>query len=289
MNSDQFLQEVLGSSICPDGFEKIYKTFQGFQNAALSTLMEFHRVCEKNHVSYQLAFGSLIGAIRDGGQIPWDYDIDVLVPYPEKPKLVEALKRDLDDRYYFYSPETNRKCRHMLMRLAPKEYRTEGLHVDVFYLIGTPNDEETRKDFRQKVKSISQKRYGKFVNLLDEGMGEPRRFLRLLIKEKLPAMTTPLATIEREYEALCQKYPIEDSKYCVMADTWANWREFPTELITETMLISRDYGEIRVPVRYKELLTLLYGDYMRVPPLESRIREVVHNHDRILRFQNYHR
>ena len=78
MDSNQFYDEVVNSSLCPKDFDTIYREFRQFQEDTLETLREFHRVCEKNNVSYQLAFGSLLGAIRDNGQIPWDYDIDVL-------------------------------------------------------------------------------------------------------------------------------------------------------------------------------------------------------------------
>ncbi len=88
MDSSQFVNEVLNSDICPEGFEAIYEGFQTYQSDVLKVLKEFHRVCEKNGVTYQLAFGSLLGAIRDGGQIPWDYDIDVIVPFEEKGKLM---------------------------------------------------------------------------------------------------------------------------------------------------------------------------------------------------------
>ena len=124
MNSQEFLKEVLNSEICPSNFEIIYKSFLKYQKAAIDTLNEFHRVCEENKIQYQLAYGSLLGAIRDNGQIPWDYDVDVFVPFEEKDRLITSLKRDLDDKYYFYCPEVDSKCRHFVMRLAPKKYRT---------------------------------------------------------------------------------------------------------------------------------------------------------------------
>ena len=97
MNQKEFYNEVKDSNICPDNFEKIYDEFQKYQKATLSTLKEFHRVCEINNIRYQLAYGSLLGAIRDGGQIPWDYDIDVILPIEEKSTLIKALDRDLNN------------------------------------------------------------------------------------------------------------------------------------------------------------------------------------------------
>ena len=84
MNNEEFINEALTNKACPPNFKEVYNRFIVYQKEALNTLKEFHRVCEKNHIPYQLAFGSLLGAVRDGGQIPWDYDIDVMVPYSSK-------------------------------------------------------------------------------------------------------------------------------------------------------------------------------------------------------------
>ena len=52
MTSHEFLQEVLKSDFCPDNFERVYFEFQQYQQAAIDTLNEFHRVCEKNGIHY---------------------------------------------------------------------------------------------------------------------------------------------------------------------------------------------------------------------------------------------
>ena len=93
MTSEEFLKEVLSSPQCPDNFEEIYKEFQKYQKVTMDTLIEFHRVCEKSNIEYELAYGSLLGAIRDNGQIPWDYDIDVFVAFKDKARLIETLKK----------------------------------------------------------------------------------------------------------------------------------------------------------------------------------------------------
>ena len=281
MNSVEFLNEVINSGQCPSDFEKIYNEFQSFQLDALKTLKEFHRVCELNDVPYMLFYGSLLGVIRDHGQIPWDYDIDVIVAYEDKEKLIKALNKDLDNKYYYYCPDNNPKCRHMLMRLAPIEYRTEALHVDVFFLTGAPDNEEERKKFAKRIKELSNIRYGKLVNIKEEALGNPRRFFRLLIKEKIPTLIFSLNKLNKEYEQLCSKYRAKDANVCIHADTFAEFRNFPSELLWQTQLITTNFGEIRIPIYYHELLELVYGKYMEIPPIERRIHEVMYNYHRI--------
>lgn len=76
MTFDEFEREALGSDLAQDIFKTDYAEFRKLQCLAWDALKEFCRICEKNNINYMLGFGSLLGAIRDGGQIPWDYDIE---------------------------------------------------------------------------------------------------------------------------------------------------------------------------------------------------------------------
>ncbi len=282
MTSEEFLKEVLSSPLCPDNFEEIYKEFRKYQKIAMDTLVEFHRVCEKSNIEYELAYGSLLGAIRDNGQIPWDYDIDVFVAFKDKERLIETLKKELDDKYYFYCPEVNQKCRHVIMRLAPKGYRSEALHVDVFYYVGTPNSVEERKLHIEQIKRTAHTRYCKLVNCKEEAGGNVKKYIRLML-DKMKYSMKKIEDLKNEYEKLCQMYPIDKSDYLVSADVFADWYEFPRILFEETELFHTVDGTFRIPKQYAELLTLVYKDYMNIPDLDTRIREVM-THFNYLKF-----
>lgn len=282
MTSEEFLKEVLSSPLCPDNFEEIYKEFLKYQKITMDTLIEFHRVCEKSNIEYELAYGSLLGAIRDNGQIPWDYDIDVFVAFKDKERLIETLKKELDDKYYFYCPEVNQKCRHVIMRLAPKGYRSEALHVDVFYYVGTPNSVEERKLHIEQIKRTAHTRYCKLVNCKEEAGGNVKKYIRLML-DKMKYSMKKIEDLKNEYEKLCQMYPIDKSDYLVSADVFADWYEFPRILFEETELFHTVDGTFRIPKQYAELLTLVYKDYMNIPDLDTRIREVM-THFNYLKF-----
>ena len=282
MTSEEFLKEVLSSPLCPDNFEEIYKEFRKYQKITMDTLIEFHRVCEKSNIEYERAYGSLLGAIRDNGQIPWDYDIDVFVAFKDKERLIETLKKELDDKYYFYCPEVNQKCRHVIMRLAPKGYRSEALHVDVFYYVGTPNSVEERKLHIEQIKRTAHTRYCKLVNCKEEAGGNVKKYIRLML-DKMKYSMKKIEDLKNEYEKLCQMYPIDKSDYLVSADVFADWYEFPRILFEETELFHTVDGTFRIPKQYAELLTLVYKDYMNIPDLDTRIREVM-THFNYLKF-----
>ncbi len=284
MNRLEFLSEVKNSNRCPDSFEAVYSQFQVYQQVTLDTLLEVHRVCESNNVCYELAYGSLIGLVRDGGLVPWDYDIDIIVPYEQKQKLIDALNRDLKAGFYYYSPDNNEKCRHMKMRIAPVEYRTEAIHVDVWFFIGTPEEKDERASYVKRIARLSRLRFGKLVNLREESVGSPKEYLMLLCRSKLPSLFVSLRSIDEEYRRMCAMYSSSEATYCVPADTYAAWKEIPSKLLWDTEVVRCDYGEVRIPRHYDEILTILYGDYHTVPPLDDRIEEVMSNFERIVWF-----
>ena len=99
MTNEEFLEEALKSPECPANFKSMYKYFCTYQKMSIETLQEVTRIFEKRGIEYQLAYGSTLGAVRDGGQIPWDYDIDLYVPFYEREKLEAALATELDSKY----------------------------------------------------------------------------------------------------------------------------------------------------------------------------------------------
>lgn len=290
MNSKEFLAEALKSEKCPADFENIYRNFQKYQLLALNTLKEFHRVCEKNDITYMLIDGSLLGAVRNNGQIPWDYDIDVFVPLEQRDKLIEALRKDMSPDYYFYCPEINNKCRHFFMRVAPKGYRTEELHVDVFYYVGAPDDEEMRKKIAGRIETLITHRFSKLVNVREASYGRLKSFLRLTLN-KLKTLRISVDSEYTEFDQLKNKWPLNNTGYILRADQF-NWdrsyndghfRCYFAEDFAETVVYNTEVGSFRVPKGYQRILSETYGNYMSEPAIESCIREVISSYSKLMR------
>ena len=75
----------------------------------LKMILEFDRICRKNDIPYALGFGSALGVYNYQGFIPWDDDMDIVVPLEYFPKLCEACKNDLSEEYSFECYENNKK------------------------------------------------------------------------------------------------------------------------------------------------------------------------------------
>lgn len=86
------------------------------QQIQIELLTEFDRICRKHGLRYNISFGTLLGAIRHKGFIPWDDDIDVTVPWEDFDKLDEIMKLELDeDKYYFRCP-ANEENNHLIFK-----------------------------------------------------------------------------------------------------------------------------------------------------------------------------
>lgn len=278
MNCKQFYDEVVNSNLCPDGFDEIYRDFRKFQDLAMKTLLVFHQICEENSIHYQLAFGSLLGAIRDNGQIPWDYDIDVIIPFEERFKLVEALNKSLPKEYYYYCPETNKECRHFFMRVTPKGYRSDRLHVDVFYMIGAPKDEKDRVAFKNKMMKWFDYRYIKLVNVNDYPSYKKR--IKLIIK-KISLLCVPITIINRMLIEICEMYNPAVTNVSIPVITAYKQIYWETDELWDTKLIETDQGVFRIPKNYDKILKTIYKDYNRIYPLENRISEMLSTYGNI--------
>ncbi len=277
MNSSEF------ADMLPAECRPHYEAFRGYQRLAIETLREFHRVCEKRGVEYQLAWGSLLGAVRDNGQIPWDYDVDVFVRCDQREELIDALRAELSSRYYFTSIESESSCRNYIMRLAPEGYDSSALHVDVFFLMGTSADEATQKDHLRRMHAVAESRFRKLVNARKEAMGKPEAFLKMILK-KLLLLTTSVRSLDREYLRLIGEYPLDSALYWAEADSFAEQGCFSRDLLNETELIETELGVFRVSKSREKLLSEMYGEYMNYAPLDQRIEEFERHYKKLVAF-----
>lgn len=283
MTSQEFIEEVLASNICPQNFLEEYKDFQHYQKLATDTLREVHRIFDKNGIEYVLGFGSLLGAIRDNGQIPWDYDIDIFVPHVQNKKMIEVLKNELDEKYYFYGPSVDKKCPHGITKVTPKGYRSRELHVDIFYYTGTPEDENGRKEFQRRLTWIEEKRYAKYINPFTACRKDIKLFIALVLR-KLGTIGISGKKLRAEYEELCSKYPPKESTLLCGTTLGAKNRTYKQAEMCERILYKTSEGEFYITKHYEDVLKLLFGGSDAMLPLEDRLREFTNSYNRLKKY-----
>ena len=273
MDKHQFKQEI------HDYIEKKYNKFLEYQQYAIDILKEFHRICVEENITYYLSDGTLLGSIRDKGSIPWDYDVDVHVPYEEKDRLISALKTKLNSQYYIHCPEVDSKCRHFFLRVSKVGYNSSALHVDVFYVIGTPDDKSEYEKFSNKIRFVSNARYYKLINAKEESFGKRALYIYIMIHKILYGVI-PLKILNLIYDKLCLKYSYQNAKYYMTADVFG-YKRYSRDFNKTRKLIQ--IGDINyfIPSGYKEILKGVYNDYQSYPSIESRYNEFMKSLSRL--------
>lgn len=243
----------------------------------LLMMKEFHLVCEKHEITYFMGFGTLLGARRDGGLIPWDFDVDLLVKYSDKAKLITALKESLPEEYGFICPETNSEYEHFDMRIYKKGVHHQILHVDIFYLLDAPDDKKEFAKYGKKLIRLSKIRYAKLTDTGVMAKGHHRTGLLKAILQKVRYCYVPVWWLNYKHRRLCEKY--------VNCGTHTYFRTclheknlkylYPKEWFSEAVAVPFNGFEFLAPKQTDEILTLFYKDYMRYPALHERFYELV--------------
>lgn len=264
------------------------ETLRKVQMAELEVGIEFKRICDELHLDYFLDAGTLLGAVRHKGFIPWDDDMDFgmlrkdYITFLEKaPSVINSEKFFLqtmyNDRYYGVAFSKLRKKNTVYVESLAQDAKSEtGFFVDIFPYDVLPDDEEKRKTqgkqhglYRRMLLSKS----GYHV-WLTSGAGKAGTFIRK-IAYKIAAV--PLAfvskkAIVRKFDEICMRYNNEESEmfyaqsgcrgygeWAVSRDCFKSFAEMPFE--TETF---------KCPEDSDLYLKTIYHDYMKLPPEDQR-------------------
>ena len=265
MDNAEFIKEI------HDYIDQEYNQFNEYQNIVLDVLHQFCLLCDKNEIFYTMAYGTMLGAVRDHGQIPWDYDIDVFVPNSYRERLLSVLDTKLGDGFY-YTYKTNLKnypapC----LRICKKGYTYMALHVDVFFLVGTPESKLDRDKFVKNVNALSKTRMQKYVFYHLPPIKEVRikRFYHILSGLKLMLITSK--KLNRKEDRLFEMYKFEESSYC-MAFT-DDPITYPTSWFLEREIVKFGKLNVFVPKGYEGFLSKKFKSYSTYLSIKSRFRE----------------
>ena len=252
------------------------RTLQLFE---LDMLRDIKRVCESNGLCYYLYSGTLLGAVRHRGFIPWDDDIDIAMPYSDFLRFLEIGQAALGENYFLQTTDTDesfqlgyarvrRNCTTMI-RDWECDAGHHGVWIDIFPLISVGG----KLDVRLKKIMIP---LTNILCLSQEAFDKNRDWMRKTIgggKVALLSMLRRLLGKNRKRAAkwIRQKLYGQSGKPNV-AEAWGSitavvpaevFRGEPVELLFED-----EY--FRVPPDYDGALRYKYGDYMQLPPEEKR-------------------
>ncbi|MBO4434805.1 MAG: LicD family protein [Bacteroidales bacterium] len=246
------------------------------QDVVLGILKEFDRFCRSNGIRYSLAGGTLLGAVRHKGFIPWDDDADIIMPRPDYDRFVELYSRN-EGRYRLltYAPGEEHwyvncysKMEDSWTMCQDKGFMGKhfGLNVDIFPIDGAPEDPKLQKKMCRTIVHYKRRvvhRQKPVYSLLRPHQGAPLA----VIQAHLHSMEYWLDKCQE----LLHTYDFNTSKYAGALCGMYGIREvFPQSIFTEFT----DYEFEGVPLMgikdAHTYLKSLYGDYMKLPPESER-------------------
>lgn len=244
--------------------------FEEFIHSKLLNALEyFHNICTKEGIKYSLYGGTLIGAVRHKGFIPWDDDIDVAMTRAEYEKLKNVIDKYQSDEFLFnYKgdrvPELNYR--------NAVEYGTmtyNGLGVDIYIIDNLPDNNFLRKCLILRMKILQgMMKKGK----LNYWKTYSFKGKILVIATKILGAGISLNRLCEIYEKLSQKYNKKETKNkFVSNDLYAVFaKPFDKNDFDEYIAVPFEDKKFFIFKKFDPILRTQYGDYMQLPPEKDR-------------------
>ncbi len=245
------------------------------QTILLGMLLEVDRICQRHHIKYFLGGGTLLGAVRHHGFIPWDDDADIMMLREDYEKFQFFAAKELPDQLYLQLPDYNP---YMRIRVRDTVFASEfmlqhgnennGIFLDIFCHDKTGAHPFSQRLHRMATKATRSLVFNKWGDTDIKGDGSHRifRWIGSRIKEIIP-MKMSLWMREKTLEFFRNKKT--GFLYDGMGANMARGAFFESWL-DESILWPFEGYSLPVPKEYDKYLTWLYGDYQSLPPVEQR-------------------
>lgn len=242
----------------------------------LDLFIAFCDVCKKHNLKFWADGGTMLGAVRHKGFIPWDDDMDIIMPRSDYDKLLEIGPVEFGSPYFLQTPHTDcnygysfAKLRNSNTACIPPVFMksgfNRGIYIDIFPLdnINLDTYDKDRENITERIMRCSSFMKRNSIELLDE------RQLRNLKKyyTENPAV---------EFDAInniCSKYKDKQTAYVSNCTNVAYKKEcliWKKEWFEQTKYLDFETLTIPVPFMVEERLTAQYGDYLALPPANQR-------------------
>lgn len=254
----------------------------------LDILKAFIEICKIHNLRYYCCAGTAIGAARHQGMIPWDDDIDVLMPRPDYDRLLEIAKTEDFGKYEVVTPYNNESYPLYFSKLVNKETTLIeekerpcilGLYVDIFPLDGTDDDPDTAKALYRK--------YSKTINRLNAVtthntfwdyialLGNIKTWGRFAIKTLAFFFRSQLRLrLIKQMDEMSHQYDFETAKNVLVNTGSYHYKEiFPKEWLGKGKEFPFEDTTVLLPKEADKYLRHFFGDYMQYPPVEQRVEK----------------
>ena len=259
-------------------------TLEDVQRVCLDILKDIHDFCQQNGIKYTLQGGTLLGAVRHKGFIPWDDDVDIAMPREDYDRFIQTYTSD--QGYQLFSRESDSMCQDVDLafcrvcemkntfvdcQMLPWTQEKTGVWVDIFPLDGV--DENPAAWEKRYVKLRRLWKMTVWVRRSRRPFSTYRsiRLKMVWLVSKLLSLW-PVSFID-EHIKLCRRIPYAASGSYVNAAymDYGKHEVHSKKVLEETVLLPFCDGHFYAMAGYDQALREKFGDYMQLPPVEKRV------------------
>lgn len=246
----------------------------------LEMLSWFHNFCIENDLKYFAVGGTLLGAVRHKGFIPWDDDIDLGMPREDYKKLEKLIGNKENGKYYFETPNTTRKGYYYTYGKLfdtdttlvenSRDKLPMGVYIDIFPFDGVGETKEEAIKYLSYVKRLQD-----LLATRVSGIRKGRAFYKnaaVAVARVIPSFLFNDKKLLMKIDSICSGKNFNDSKYVANMNGAWGLREITTREIVGTPKLY-DFENIKIYgiEDYDAYLTGVYGDWRQLPPEEKRV------------------
>lgn len=239
----------------------------------LAMMDDIHQFCKDNCITYYLAFGTLLGAIRHKGYIPWDDDIDIMMLRPDYERFIEMYNQKQSPYRIVCHENTEdydlpfgkvHDSRTVMNETLYKDNDNYGVYIDVF-----PLDASVNRPYQYAANYIRR-----IINLKKASFGTGRGLIKDILIALAQFCLLPFSVnmLLRSGDRICKMNSIHDTdKLAVIVCldmARSNYRKSDFECVEKCTFEGREYN---IPCGYDAILKAYYCDYMQLPPEEKRV------------------
>lgn len=257
-------------------------TLDEIHHVTLDVLKKIQEICKEHQITYFVAYGSLIGAVRHKGFIPWDDDFDIMMLRPDYDRFCAICNESINGHgdYALMNPDNNKDYPFNISRFCDLRYRMVrddnetdagmGIFIDIYPLDGLGNDISTIKGPLNEIKQFLLRLA--WIARSSKMFVPKHNIIKKIVRLPIWMGTRLLGGrfFYRLMKRIIMRYDFSESKYvgCFVWD--ADMVCFPKKYFEGTTSLQFEGIAVDVPKEYDKVLRISYGDYMKLPPEENQ-------------------
>lgn len=257
--------------------DEISKKLSQVKKIELEILSVVHNFCSEHNLKYSLAYGTLLGAVRHKGFIPWDDDIDIWMPREDYKKFIKLWSNNPVEGYILQTPYNEPEFTQNFSKIrknnttylqSGEEHLTyhKGIFIDIF-----PLDRIAATSFKRKMQNLDavfMMLYArKFIPENETGI---KKLISKIALSVIPKSMYEFLKLKFEKKIIRKSSQSAGYKYFGSMMSLSKL-SYSSNMFEDMVTLFFEHKEFMVTPIYNEVLTKFYGDYMKLPPVDQRV------------------